>query len=130
MLRRYCNGQKVLAKYSEDGKWYNGVVLQMFPDGSVDINYENYGNCETVSPADIVVDSTELPPDSILDSHVTAQAEGQGEVTPWLEVSRAMLVQGLNTPCGLTILPDLSLAVVSNRDNCVIRLSQVYTTCN
>ena len=54
MRRRYCKGRKVLAKNSEDGKWHNGVVLQMFPYGSVDIYYTYSGNCETVLPADIL----------------------------------------------------------------------------
>jgi len=115
LWRRYCKGQKVLAKYSEDGKWYNGVVLQMFPDGSVDIEYTHYGNCETVLPADIVVDVTELPPDSKLASHVTAQAEGQGDTTPWLEVTEETEMEvGLGS---------LLTEKVNNVEN-VVRISQ------
>uniref|UniRef100_T2M6M2 Tudor domain-containing protein 1 n=1 Tax=Hydra vulgaris TaxID=6087 RepID=T2M6M2_HYDVU len=37
------------AKFSEDGNWYRALVKQVNNNDSVDVEYVDYGNCETVS---------------------------------------------------------------------------------
>ncbi|KAL4232117.1 Tudor domain-containing protein 6-like [Mactra antiquata] len=57
-------GELCCAKYSEDGCWYRGSVLEIYPDSTVKIQYVDYGNCSTIpmsSLRPISMDYTDLP---------------------------------------------------------------------
>ena len=51
----YHPGDFVLAQYALDNYWYRARVLEATPEGSLQVQFIDYGNLETVSPKEMVM---------------------------------------------------------------------------
>ena len=51
----YHPGDFVLAQYTLDNCWYRAQVLEATPEGSLQVQFIDYGNLETVSPKEMVM---------------------------------------------------------------------------
>jgi len=118
-----------IAKFSEDGIWYNGVVTEIYGDGSALVYFTDYGNSERVKGDDILRGSDDVPHGEIVDPHVHGGASdktrflsNQGESS--LNAKEIQTLKDLEGPMGVTVLPDRSLVVVCRGANKVSRYSQ------
>jgi len=142
MLNKAMLNKACVAKFSEDGIWYNGVVMEIYGDESALIYFIDYGNSENVKCADILRGPEDVPHGEVVDPHVHSGggakvgAEGNlkasagkfsflaNEGKSPLNAKATQTINNIEGPMGVTILPDKSLAVVCRGANKVSRYSQ------
>ena len=135
MLNKAC-----VAKFSEDGIWYNGVVAEVYADESVLVYFTDYGNSERVRGGDVIRGPGDIPHGQVVDPHVHNRAEESTEKdlkpstdkfssflsqedSP-LKAKATLTIKNVEGPMGVTVLPDRSLLVVCKGANKVSRYSQ------
>ena len=52
-----------LARWDEDGVWYNAVIENIAEDGRIEVTFTDYGNSAIVSREDIVSHAGDIPTD-------------------------------------------------------------------
>jgi len=135
MLNKSC-----VAKFSEDGIWYNGVVMEIYGDESALVYFTDYGNSERVKGDDILRGPADVPRGEDVDSHVHGGATVGREENLQARVGKfsffespresplnakaTLTINNVEGPMGVTILSDRSLAVVCRGANNVCRYSQ------
>jgi len=124
-----------VVKCSEDGVWYNGMVTEVYGDGTALVYFVDYGNSERVKGENIVRGPDHIPLGERVDSHVHGVAAGEEGVKniSFLSLCRMkdgmsslackeiMTIHDLQGPVGVTILPDKSMVVACKDANCVSR---------
>ena len=60
-----------LARWDEDGVWYNAVIENIAEDGRIEVTFTDYGNSAIVSREDIVSHAGDIPTDQteMIDGH-------------------------------------------------------------
>ena len=137
MLNKSC-----VAKFSEDGIWYNGVITEIYGDESALVYFTDYGNSERVRGGDLVRGPDHIPHGQDVDPHVHNRVEkrtekdlepstsklssflSQGEGDSPLKAKATLTINQVEGPMGVTILSDKSLLVVCRGVNKVSRYSQ------
>ena len=132
-----------LAKSSEDGIWYNGIVTDVYGDGSSLVYFMDYGNAERVEAGHIVKAAECIPNGDRVDPNVqqvtsrkiaptlkstsSEQLNFLSLTTPGedgsltLTAKETLSIKDLKGPIGVTVLADSSLAVVCRGANSVSR---------
>jgi len=67
-----AEGDKCIAKWKEDGVWYNAAIKEV-TDLSVVVEFTDYGNEEVVALESIVNKATDIPKDAEIDTYVLKQ---------------------------------------------------------
>ena len=62
--------ESCLARLSDDGEWCNGLVTDVYGDGSAQVYFTDYGNSERVKKTNIVREIKDLPVGAKLNMNV------------------------------------------------------------
>ena len=66
-----------LEKFLEDGVWYNGIVTEVYGDGSAMVYFMDYGNSERVKAGDLVQGMEGIPHGERVDPNVQQVTPGK-----------------------------------------------------
>jgi len=61
--QQHTVGMSVIARWDEDGVWYNAVIENISVDGRIQVIFIDYGNTAVVSRENIVGDARDIPED-------------------------------------------------------------------
>ena len=78
MVWKWTVGKVVIAKWSEDGTWYNGII-QSVHRGSYNVTFVDYGNTAAVSEENIVEAYEEIPVEELENVHECVSKVGVKE---------------------------------------------------
>merc|ERR1719319_2102483 len=76
------NGEFCVARWEEDGIWYNGQIETPNPDGSFMVKFVDYGNSAAVAMPNIVKSAQEIPetvPDYDVDENVGSRCKNPAQ---------------------------------------------------
>ena len=69
-LERWTVGEVCIAKWNDDGVWYNAVIENSLPGGSYQVWFSDYGHAGFVTAENIVSSSKGIPDGELVDSCV------------------------------------------------------------
>ena len=61
--QQVAKGESVIARWDEDGVWYNAVIENVAEDGRIEVTFTDYGNSTIVSREDMVSHAGDIPTD-------------------------------------------------------------------
>merc|ERR1719369_2248691 len=61
--QQVAKGESVIARWDEDGVWYNAVIENVAEDGRIEVTFTDYGNSAIVSREDMVSHAGDIPTD-------------------------------------------------------------------
>jgi len=61
--QQVAKGESVIARWDEDGVWYNALIENVAEDGRIEVTFTDYGNSAIVSREDMVSHAGDIPTD-------------------------------------------------------------------
>ena len=83
---------RILAKWSEDGVWYNASIIKITNEG-VRVMFSDYGNEDLVKRSDIVKSAAEIPVNDDYDVHVINSDDEDLTTTPNINDATVTMTQ-------------------------------------